>query len=713
MADPSSSSGGGGGAAERVLFEHKARRKKTEGNFTMTTKFVKLKDPNSERQGIKIPHSLIKAYKLIRDKNMIRIEVDIKGKVKKMDFELIDPDPTAAKRHLQMWNKELRKICARNGGKPVVDEDAQKRKKEKEQKERRDQEEKRRQELAQDPDRDLRKLKFKSEAERRASLLVKDKNLKHQYEELVLASRILTEDEFWSSRARQLEDEKVRVANQQTGISPQDIVGHAPVQHPSATFAHEDQAKDSEKNGTVGEQGNKKTVTLREMIQIFLKYPAVQKAYEDNVPLRMSETEFWTKFYRAERFYQKRGIGRIASSMGNNPIDSEADSDANALFKAYERKKSSEEEAAKMNAKRPNKVLDPRTDLRMSEGYENYFEEELRPLLVERKGNRPEDYINQRKQEKRREILSEVNRQGQLLLSAPELKRRALIARITAQTGPQGLEAGGIMGVDGVTERKKKAMELQQELRLDELETVQPPQLVPLALSAKNAGPMPGSSTYDANDMNIDVGSLDRLSQMYAHSLDRLCATLHSRKFGCPPDEELSDPHEAYRAMDQIASKARADALAGGEGKARLAARKAGGAEAAGLVVYGVGQGRQDEPISEDFLKELREFTNRTTGFLRFYWSGFPPGSMSALKKLRGIHTYLNNHYNKLIKYRNELNKTGKLHLALMLKPIIAALNAVFDAQSKVEARVAKRTQQLRRPQGFGEERPHKKHKGF
>eukprot|EP00954_Amorphochlora_amoebiformis_P025185 1371452-Amorphochlora_amoeboformis.AAC.1 len=98
MADPSSSSGGGGGAAERVLFEHKARRKKTEGNFTMTTKFVKLKDPNSERQGIKIPHSLIKAYKLIRDKNMIRIEVDIKGKVKKMDFELIDPDPTAAKR---------------------------------------------------------------------------------------------------------------------------------------------------------------------------------------------------------------------------------------------------------------------------------------------------------------------------------------------------------------------------------------------------------------------------------------------------------------------------------------------------------------------------------------------------------------------------------------------------------------------------------------
>jgi transcription initiation factor TFIIH subunit 1 len=55
---------------------------------------------------------------------------------------------------------------------------------------------------------------------------------------------------------------------------------------------------------------------VEEMRQIFLMYPAVHKAYEEKVPLELSEEQFWRKYLESEYFHRDRGrvgghIGRV------------------------------------------------------------------------------------------------------------------------------------------------------------------------------------------------------------------------------------------------------------------------------------------------------------------------------------------------------------------------------------------------------------------
>jgi len=53
---------------------------------------------------------------------------------------------------------------------------------------------------------------------------------------------------------------------------------------------------------------------VEEMRQIFVMYPAVHRAYEEKVPLELSEEQFWRKYLESEYFHRDRG--RIGAHIG-------------------------------------------------------------------------------------------------------------------------------------------------------------------------------------------------------------------------------------------------------------------------------------------------------------------------------------------------------------------------------------------------------------
>lgn len=114
-------------------------------------------------------------------------------------------------------------------------------------------------------------------AERRASVLLSDPDLKDLYDILVTKG-VLTPEQFWSKRPEH------SLLSDETPFEPIGV---------SNSLSSELQPS---------EDGNELQVhmTLNMIHDIFVQNPAVHNAYKENVPLRMSEREFWEQYWRAQ-----------------------------------------------------------------------------------------------------------------------------------------------------------------------------------------------------------------------------------------------------------------------------------------------------------------------------------------------------------------------------------------------------------------------------
>jgi transcription initiation factor TFIIH subunit 1 len=129
----------------------------------------------------------------------------------------------------------------------------------------------------------------------RAALLASDAALRQQYQYLVSESNTVSEDDFWETHQHLLEDEYARIAGMARPGSSSLLQSHLP------------------SSGRV-------TLGVEEMRQIFILYPAVHKAYEEKVPLELSDEQFWRKYLESEYFHRDRG--RIGTAARNHaPMD--------------------------------------------------------------------------------------------------------------------------------------------------------------------------------------------------------------------------------------------------------------------------------------------------------------------------------------------------------------------------------------------------------
>ena len=124
----------------------------------------------------------------------------------------------------------------------------------------------------------------------RAALLASNEALRQQHKYLVTDTNTVTEDDFWSTHQHLIEDEYARISGMAKPGTSSLLQSHLP------------------NSGRV-------TLGVQEMRQIFILYPAVHKAYEEKVPLELSDEQFWRKYLESEYFHRDRG--RIGTAARN------------------------------------------------------------------------------------------------------------------------------------------------------------------------------------------------------------------------------------------------------------------------------------------------------------------------------------------------------------------------------------------------------------
>jgi len=124
----------------------------------------------------------------------------------------------------------------------------------------------------------------------RSSLLAANPTLREQHRHLVTETKTVSEDDFWMTHKNLIEEEYAKICGTTRAGTSSLLQSHLPLQ------------------GRV-------TLGVEEMRQIFILYPAVHKAYEEKVPLELSDEQFWRKYLESEYFHRDRG--RLGTAARN------------------------------------------------------------------------------------------------------------------------------------------------------------------------------------------------------------------------------------------------------------------------------------------------------------------------------------------------------------------------------------------------------------
>ncbi|KAI8926635.1 hypothetical protein BC831DRAFT_455499 [Entophlyctis helioformis] len=120
----------------------------------------------------------------------------------------------------------------------------------------------------------------------RQALLARDKHLARLHKELVMGG-LVSEQEFWDTRRQTLINQEWLTV-QKRGTSSESLADLRP-------------------SATDGDGSDVKYTLTAEIIHsIFTQFPGVHKAYKDNVPEKLTEKEFWTRYLASKYFHRNR-----------------------------------------------------------------------------------------------------------------------------------------------------------------------------------------------------------------------------------------------------------------------------------------------------------------------------------------------------------------------------------------------------------------------
>ncbi|KAF5726044.1 BSD domain [Tripterygium wilfordii] len=134
--------------------------------------------------------------------------------------------------------------------------------------------------------------------ELRIKLLMENGELHRLHKQLVIG-HVLTETEFWANQKKLLDRDSHRKSKQRVGFNSVMISDIKP--------------------STDGRTNRVKFNLNQEIIfQIFAEKPAVHRAFLNLVPNKMTEMDFWTKYFRAEYLHSTKNTIAAAAEAAED-----------------------------------------------------------------------------------------------------------------------------------------------------------------------------------------------------------------------------------------------------------------------------------------------------------------------------------------------------------------------------------------------------------
>lgn len=442
------------------------------------------------------------------------------------------------------------------------------------------------------------KRKVNKELEEKNRTLQEHPVLLQLYRDLVI-TQVITSEEFWSQHAAEYTQAK-KIQRQEIGVN-------------SAFLA-------DIKPQTDGCNGLKYNLTVDIIECIFKTYPAVKRKHQENVPHKMSESDFWTKFFQSHYFHRDR------INAGTKDLFTEC-----AKIDDQELKKDLQ-----------SGINDPLLDIT---SFEDQSLDENYGSGCSKSDKTSGNIVHQ-------SMIKRFNQHSIMVMKASTAKQ-------STQTNQPQLN-GSTPSASKVTNNeldggpKTKKRRIQEKITYDDLDTscdINTNKGTPLNLAHVDRylhGPIPGDGNTESTSDELFIS----LSQLKKEASGWLCGNTLPRQ----PATSLVSPAAAVSALGELTP---------------------GGSLMKGFREESLGQ-----LIPKDLEKELRNVYVCACELLRHFWRSFPPTTPQLEEKAIRMHESLHRfHSAKLKPFEDRVQREFSAvsqHLTSHLNQLLTAAYGKF-----------------------------------
>ncbi|KAL4566938.1 hypothetical protein LXL04_031064 [Taraxacum kok-saghyz] len=443
-----------------------------------------------------------------------------------------------------------------------------------------------------------------AEMDRRIKLLQEDSELQKLHKQFVMGS-VLSETEFWATRKKLLDVKDSRKAKQRVGLKSDMIFNVKP-------------SSDG--------QSNRVTFNLTpEMIhQIFAEKPAVRQAYLSFVPNKMTEKDFWTKYWRAQYLHSTRNIVAAAAEA--------AEDEELAVFLKQDPILATE-------IRHKIRKVDPTLDMEADEG-DDYTHIPGHGLGTESS----KDELEAQYEPFKRSFLQDINRHAAVVLEGTS---------VDVETAGDTRCVAEALAASKRVELAKEASDINahqgRSSRMAEIEDLQAPHDPPLApLSIKDP-----RDYFDSQQVIKVMGLKSRMSSS-----------------------------EAYASLRVFISEVRSVGLTDPVVRPELAVKVFNGlTQTISSSKYQLGKNPHESildtlpTLTKD---ELLLHWTSIQELLKHFWSSYPITTSYLYTKVSRLKDAMSQIYPKLQEIKESVQSDSRHQVSLLVQPMLQALDAAF-----------------------------------